>query len=138
MGSKYYEDSHASCIMHTFEIEDNPQIEMIRITTVDTNCDNMYDMDFEFDYFFDYQNRDLMIEYLSSEGYYNGDLYEAIKNKYGEYLERGLPYFTDMMEYGITYLRHCFFHAPSVSMYSDFVNLKSREEFMEKYDKYKR
>ena len=39
--SKYYEDDHASCYIHKFWIEDNPKIEMIRVTAVDTDCSNM-------------------------------------------------------------------------------------------------
>jgi len=85
--SKYIEDSYSSCVIHGFEIEDNPDIQMIRITTVNTNCENMYDFDFEYNWFLDYEGRDLFIELLKTEGFYHGDLYEAVKEKYGEYLD---------------------------------------------------
>ena len=125
---KRIEDSYSSCVIHGFTIEDNPKIEMIRITTVNTDCDNMFDLDYEYNYFLDYKNRDLLIGYLASKGYYHGDLYDAMKSRYGEYLERGLPYF-DWEENGIAYMQDCYYSEPSKSKYADFVNYKSKDEF---------
>lgn len=79
--NKYYEDSYSSCFIHGFFIEDNPEIEMIRITTKNSDCSNMFDLDFELNYFLDYANRDKLIGYLTDMGLYHGDLYDAIREK---------------------------------------------------------
>jgi len=127
--SKYIEDDYSSSIIHGFKIEDNPKIEMIRITTVNSNCSNMFDMDFEYNYFLDYRNRDLLIELLSSEGYYHGDLYEALKEKHGEYLERHF----DWKENGISFIEDCFYCEPSKSKYADFADYKTKDELESRY-----
>ena len=125
--SKYIEDSYSSCVIHGFEIEDNPDIEMIRITTVNTNCENMYDFDFEYNWFLDYAGRDLFIELLKREGFYHGDLYEAVRDKYGEYLDKGVI-FVDLEINGIPYMKDCYYTQPSTSKYSGFVDYKDKGE----------
>lgn len=125
--SKYIEDSYSSCVIHGFEIEDNPDIEMIRITTVNTNCENMFDFDFEYNWFLDYESRDLFIELLKSEGFYHGDLYEAVRDKYGEYLDK-VVIFVDLETNGIPYMEDCYYTQPSTSKYSGFMSYKDRKE----------
>ena len=125
--SKYIEDSYSSCVIHGFEIEDNLDIEMIRITTVNTNCENMYDFDFEYNWFLDYESRDLFIELLKSEGFYHGDLYEAVRDKYGEYLDK-VVIFVDLETNGIPYMEDCYYTQPSTSKYSCFMSYKDRKE----------
>ncbi len=127
--SKYYEDDHASCYIHKFRIEDNPKIEMIRVTAVDTDCSNMYDMDFEYNYFLDYHNKELLIKYLSAQDFYHGDLYKAIRDRYGEYLEKGLLS-GDMKENGISFIEDLYFRQPEGGRYNDFIKYSSLEEFI--------
>ena len=126
--SKYYEDDHSSCYIHKFRVEDNPKIEMIRITAVNTNCSSMYDMDFEYNYFLDYHNRELLIRYLSVQGYYHGDLYEAIKDKYGEYMEKGMLAY-DMKENDISFIEDLYFRQPEGGRYNGFTKFGSMEKF---------
>lgn len=126
--SKYIEDSYSSCTIHGFKIYDNPKIRYIRITTSNANCDNMYDYTFEYNYFLDDYNKGLLIQYLFSLGSYHGDLYEAIKSRYGEYLDkRMLP--IDLKSHNIQYIEDCFYHEPSHSKYDNFTQLTSINEF---------
>lgn len=127
--SKYLEDSYSSCMIHGFEIEDNPFIGMIRITTVNKNCENMYDLDYEYNWFLDYGGRDMLIRLLQRQGFYHGDLYEAVKDKYGEYLEKDVI-FVDLRQNGIPFLEDCHYQNPSESVYAGFKEFRNRDELM--------
>ena len=125
--SKYYEDSYASCCFRGFRLEDNPSIHMIRITAVNANCSNMYDLDYEYNYFLDYSDRDLLINYLTFTGFYHGDLYEAIKDKYGEYLDKCVI-FCDFQDNCIPYIEDSYYHGGE-SKYKDFTKIRHITEF---------
>ena len=123
---KDYEDSHASCVICGFDIEDNPTIQMIRIIALDYDCSNMFDWSFERNYFLNYYEVEKFIQYLKRKHYYLGNLYEAIVNKYGEYLENGMITF-DFERNGISFIEDCYFYS-SKSRYESFTQLKSIEE----------
>ena len=126
---KYIEDSYSSCLIHGFNIYDNPKIRYIRITTSNSNCENMYDYTFEYNYFIDYDNLDLFKHYLYAKGYYQGNIYDAIAAKYGEYLQKDMIS-VDLKKHGISFIEDCYYYNPdNDSKYKNFEYIDNMEEF---------
>ena len=125
--SKDYEDSHASWTICGFDIEDNPTIQMIRITTSHLDISSVYDWNYEYNYFLNYYEVEKFIQYLKRKHYYLGNLYEAIVSKYGEYLGKGMIT-SDFERNGISFIEDCYYYS-SKSRYESFEQLKSIEEF---------